>query len=91
MKEVIALERGIWQDRRREKDSVFSVDDDAVATWFRDVVPTEVIPEKKAAGPEPEMNYGQLGQKSANLADVLAKKGPGRPEKEEGRKMDVIT
>ncbi|MCK9565892.1 MAG: hypothetical protein M0Q43_07580 [Methanothrix sp.] len=90
MKEVIASERGIWKDIRRAKDSTFWVEDDVVATWFHELAPGTVV-EPKQSVPEPEMTYGQLGQKPVSLAEALTKKGPGRPKKEEGRKMDVIT
>jgi len=94
MKEVIAIERGIWKDIRHAKDTTFWVEDDAVATWFHELAPGTVI-EQKPSGPEPEMTYGQLGQKPVSLAEALSKEGPGRPKKEESkpevRKMDVIT
>lgn len=79
MKEVIALERGIWNDIRRAKDAKFYVEDDATSTWF---VPTAGlnIPEAKNENESQEKTYGEMGEKPVSLQQALSRRGRKKVE-----------
>jgi len=92
MKEVVATERGIWQDVRRDRHERFQVEDDAVATWFIQVDGVAPVPQ---GGADPELTYAQLYTKPVSLQEAL-KRGtqpadPKRAKKAEARNLDVLT